>query len=490
MTPLISADLPIFPEALKSARTAQPFRDLGSASVVRDLRNDAVEQELQRLRQASQGERNQALNRAAYQIGKLAPSSRPSDDNVRASLLEACEDIGLLADDGEDACLKTIMSGLTSGASARTDTLASVLTSIQSSVFRSQEALQQSSSSLRVIPEAECGRGERAPYVIKSFIARGDFVCVFGPPGSGKSVLVPFLSQMIALGEPLYKLKTRTGPVLYVAAEDASGLGTRIRALVNRYGKSDQLYLVDGLTDLGSEDGTQLKELAQIVREKSPSLVVLDTLAMSFPGLDENSSEAMSKVVSISRALTKLDCAVLLIHHDTKSAGGTPRGHSILNGALDVALQLKPADSRGVVRGQLTKNRNGSPDAVSVAFRIESETIGRDEDGDPITAPVLVEDAHAELPNERLTKSEQAALTELDVLLPVQWEPDDPIPSVALSDWRKACDDGFNVSGSEKRESRSKAFNRALSSLSKKGRIVIEDGMVRLPLPNGEKDEA
>ena len=48
MTPLIPADLPVFPEALKSARTVQPVSDLGAVPVRQGLQYDAVEQELQR----------------------------------------------------------------------------------------------------------------------------------------------------------------------------------------------------------------------------------------------------------------------------------------------------------------------------------------------------------------------------------------------------------------------------------------------------------
>lgn len=47
--------------------------------------------------------------------------------------------------------------------------------------------------------------------------------------------------------------------------------------------------------------------------------------------------------VRIARSLTYHGAAVVLIHHATKAEGSTPREHSVLNGALDVALQLSAA---------------------------------------------------------------------------------------------------------------------------------------------------
>lgn len=43
----------------------------------------------------------------------------------------------------------------------------------------------------------------------------------------------------------------------------------------------------------------------------------------------------------------------------------------------------KAKDQHGIVRGRLTKNRNGSCDR-DVAFRIATIETGEDEDGDPV----------------------------------------------------------------------------------------------------------
>ena len=49
------------------------------------------------------------------------------------------------------------------------------------------------------------------------------------------------------------------------------------------------------------------------MRERRPALVVIDTVAMAFPGLIENDADAMGRVVAVARALTEHGAAVLLV---------------------------------------------------------------------------------------------------------------------------------------------------------------------------------
>jgi putative DNA primase/helicase len=62
-----------------------------------------------------QGGRNDALNKAAFALGCLVGAGILSESTVRAELVEAASRNGLLKDDGRDAVLKTLNSGLSSG---------------------------------------------------------------------------------------------------------------------------------------------------------------------------------------------------------------------------------------------------------------------------------------------------------------------------------------------------------------------------------------
>lgn len=237
----------------------------------------------------------------------------------------------------------------------------------------------------RSLDELDADTGTAREYIVKGVLARGDVACIFGKPGVGKSLIAPYLALKVARGERAFGRRTRKGPVFYVAAEDAAGMAARAKALRQRYGDAPDFILVDGVSDLKSEKGRDFKRLMAEVQERRPSMIVIDTLATAFPSLEENSAEAMSGVVSVGRALAGSGAAVVFIHHDTKSGGDTPRGHSLFNGALDMQLKLTGDEATGVVTGKLGKNRNGSMD-WQPAFRIAIVDLGIDEDGDKITA--------------------------------------------------------------------------------------------------------
>ena len=344
MTPNIFEGLSQLPDELKKNHPLAVY--IKSEADIDSAIDDAspYEDALNTARNAPKGERNNTVYNAARRIGKLEANQKPHRNKVRKTLLSICDKISLVEEDGREACIATIESGLNAGKQDRENSLEYVLKNLDNL----DHVMVQNGQSLTVFCESECGHGERAPSIIKHIISEGDLVCVYGPPGSGKSVFVPYLCSCVGRGAPFFGLKTQMGSCLYVAAEDPSGLSTRIKATTIKHGSSSNVFLVEGMTDLGASDGKQLKELSSIIKKIKPKVVVFDTLAITFPGIDENSAEAMSKVVSITRAITRMNCAVVLIHHDTKSGNGTPRGHSILNAALDFAMLLIAADNSGI----------------------------------------------------------------------------------------------------------------------------------------------
>lgn len=324
-------------------------------------------------------------------------------------------------------------------------------------------------SRLTFLSPAECDAAPSRSYLVKGLLAERDVACIFGAPGAGKSLLAPALAYAVAQGRDTFSMRTRQGGVFYVAAEDPHGMRGRIKALRAAHGEAAAFQLVEGVSDLLAKDSPDLAALMEAVESRKPRLIVIDTLAMAFPGLEENSAEAMGRVVFVARKLTEHGAAVVLIHHDTKAEGGTPRGHSVLNGALDVALHVKRDDS-GIIRGSLTKNRNGACDR-NLAFRIAIEEGGQDEDGDCITLPRCEElDASAAPPALRLTAAERAVL---DVIHVAGGE-------LTETDLRKLCIDGRNVSSSDNPDSRRRTTDRALKGLVQKCAVIFQDGLYRI----------
>jgi hypothetical protein len=345
-------------------------------------------------------------------------------------------------------------------------------------------------SKLSFLSPTDCENAPARGYLVKGLIAPGDVSCIFGAPGAGKSVIAPHIAYAVAQGRQAFGMRTKQGGVLYVAAEDPTGMRGRVKALCRQHGDAPEFALVEGLSNLGDLNSGDFSALMDAVKQREPKLIFIDTLAMAFPGLDENSAEAMSLVVKVATKLASSGAAVILIHHDTKSEGGTPRGHSILNGALFAAVHVKK-DEVGVVRGRLTKNRNGPCDR-DLAFKIEAVELGVDEDGDPITAPIAEECQPGPQPVEaRLSKPSRIVLETLRGLLAdADFCPDNArtgedgatllIPDGTLRD---ACIQNRALSGSEKVESRKRVFRRAIQELAGQDLIVFEGDNVRLATP-------
>ncbi len=339
---------------------------------------------------------------------------------------------------------------------------------------------EQIAGPLTFLSPSDCAAVNPRPYVLKHLIAKRDVGCIVGAPGVGKSVLAPSLAFAVAQGRAVHGKRVQRGLVFYVAAEDEHGMRGRVTALKAEHGDADGFTLVGGVTDLLSEDvsghgSRHFRALRKAVKERRPSLVVIDTLAMAFPGLEENSAEGMGKVVAVARALTKWGAAVLLVHHDTKDGQqGLPRGHSLLNGALDLSIHLSKAKD-GTVRGRLTKNRNGPVD-LELAFRVKGVSIGTDEDGDPVTAALCepVEPTNQGT-DPQLSPGEVAALNLAIELIGDGQEIDEGA-------WVDAAvsPDELRITTAAKLENRKRAVRRILNQLVAKNHLAVENGRLRL----------
>lgn len=327
------------------------------------------------------------------------------------------------------------------------------------------------SGGLTFLTPAECATLPARPYVIKGLLAQGDVAAIIGAPGAGKSLLAPRLGYAVAQGAEVFGRRTKAGGVLYVASEDGHGMRARLSALRADLGEADAFHLVSGVSDLLSDKG-QLKTLCAEVKARRPALIFIDTLAVAFPGLEENSAEGMGRVVAAARSLARWGAAVVLIHHDTKAGDGLPRGHSLLNGALDVSLYLKrEAD---VVSFKPSKNRNGTTEQ-DFAFTIATRRLGTDEDGDPITTAICQEADSADLPRktDKLPPAASAAYAMLHHLSPDG-------KSVTEEAWLAACVAGRNVSQSDVEKNRRDACTRAIRHLLTRDLIEFADGCYSL----------
>jgi HAMP domain-containing protein len=119
-------------------------------------------------------------------------------------------------------------------------------------------------------------------------------------------------------------------------------------------------------------------QAAQQAFGQQARLLIIDTLAAATPGLRENTSEDMGRVVSRLRALAETGpWHVMVAHHTGKAAEAGLRGHSSLIGAIDTAIMLErlPAADRGV-RAAWERQRDLDSRGFSVTFRVVGAETG------------------------------------------------------------------------------------------------------------------
>jgi len=219
---------------------------------------------------------------------------------------------------------------------------------------------------------------EPVQWLIEDLIPAKAFAAIYGKPGSFKSFVAIYLSQMIAAGKPAFEKPTTQGTCLYIAGEGQAGLKKRSDAsrIAHEIEPSVPLYFIKRSLNLSStlED---MQELIKEIRELgiAPSLIVIDTLARNFVG-DENSSSDMSQFISvIGELIAQLSCSVLVVHHAGKDESKGMRGSSALLGAVDAELECtrtSDEEDKDHLTGKLTTTKQKeSEDGVEFHFKMQ-----------------------------------------------------------------------------------------------------------------------
>ncbi len=235
-------------------------------------------------------------------------------------------------------------------------------------------------------------RGSSMGWWVKGVLPRASLAVVYGASGSGKTFAVLDLAFAIARGVEWRGRRVKQGRVAYIAAEGADGFKKRIQA----YGQDSGVDLaavpmraLDGAPNLMLID--DVTDLAKAVEAcGGADVIVVDTLAQTTPGANENASEDMGRAVGHCRKLREMTGAlVLLVHHSGKDQAKGARGWSGLRAACDAEVEVVKTEA-GARYLRLSKNKDGE-DGLEWGFELQQVTLGTDEDGDPITSCVMRE---------------------------------------------------------------------------------------------------
>lgn len=230
------------------------------------------------------------------------------------------------------------------------------------------------------------------PALVKGMLPAGGFAVAYGAPNSGKSFVALDLAMSVARGVPWLGLRTERRAVAYLNADGGPNIANRVAAYRLHYGlEGDDMPfgLVSTHVDLcgANTDAEAIAaEACAFARATglSVGLVVIDTLAQSLGGGDENSGQDVGKFIRRCNAIrSATGAAILVIHHSGKAVDRGARGHSALLGACDTEWAV--AD-----RAITTTKQRDLPKGPPIGFDLVSVTLGTDADGDPVTSCIVV----------------------------------------------------------------------------------------------------
>lgn len=194
-------------------------------------------------------------------------------------------------------------------------------------------------------------------WLIGGLITTG-LTVVFGPPAAGKSFLALDWACSVATGRHWFGRSAQRRQVLYVAAEGVAGIPRRVRAWESdRNVRADDLAFVPHVVNLLQP--VAVAALASEVASRGVGLLVVDTLARSMPGGDENAAQDMGRLVgSLTDIQHRSGCAVILVHHSGVERSRM-RGSTSLLGAADTVVQVEGAD--GTIAVACRKQKDDDP---------------------------------------------------------------------------------------------------------------------------------
>jgi hypothetical protein len=311
---------------------------------------------------------------------------------------------------------------------------------------------------------------------VKGVIPERGIAAIYGPSGSGKSFLVVDMAISIAKGLDWFGYRVKPCPVVYVCLEGEAGLSVRLAAYRTKGSIPKGIEFIDQPANLLNTKDLRDLVTAIKVNQMSGGIVIIDTLNRAVPGMDENSSVDMGHAIHACKLIQQaVGGLVLLVHHSGKDATKGMRGHSSLHAALDAAIEVKRSgDER---EWSVAKAKDGA-DGKGHPFMLEVVSMGKDDDGDPITSCVIRPSAGAGLRVKPLTQIQQVGMDAFMAAASINIGDEDQSLHAGLEQWR---DEFYRRSTADNTDSKARSFHRLRAALVDLGKLTNVGDVYRLP---------
>lgn len=316
---------------------------------------------------------------------------------------------------------------------------------------------------------------------IKGVIPEQGIGAIYGPSGSAKTFLALDMAMHLAGGAQWFGYRVRRCPVVYVCLEGEAGLSVRLKAYCERSGSIPEgVDFINQAVNLLDKNDLRDLVLALQARDAGGGIVVIDTLNRAAPGLDENSSAEMGRVIAAAKVIQQaVGGLVLFVHHTGKDETKGLRGHSSLHAALDAALKVTRT---GEVREWSVAKAKDGQDGKSHPFKLEVVTMGLDNDGDLITSCVVQPTQGAGVRSKPLAPTQQIGMDSFMTAAAANIDDGDRQVHAHLDQWR---DEFYRRSTGDNPDSKRRAFNRVRQELVELGRLVVADDIYRISMTTG-----
>lgn len=310
-------------------------------------------------------------------------------------------------------------------------------------------------------------------WLVREFIALGGLAAIYGSPGTGKSFLALDISLRIAAGWSVDGRDVAQAPVIYVVAEGQRGQRNRAIAFRQHHEIEGELpfAMIPCAVNL-LDPNADLPRLIDVIEGAMPrlgghpGLIVIDTLAATFGGGDENGPAMSGYVNNMGKLRDHFGATIMVVHHRPKDQlNDTLRGHGSLLGGLDSIIRV---DGDAMRMATTTKQKDGE-DGERIAFGLDSITLGHDDKGQPVKSAVvkyLIADT-----TKKLSASPAAILKALSDATEACGA-----PAVSEAVWRAKWEECPTVT-EKTDEARRKSWMRGRDSLRKLGRAEVANGL-------------